>query len=110
MTSFSLIFAPLLDALRSGSLRITEHAVEAMHDDALFLNEVITSALTAGEILEDYPDDHPFPSCLVLGRTPTGDAVHSVWAYNARSRTAILITCYRPDPDRWIDFRVRKKP
>jgi hypothetical protein len=32
----------------------------------------------------------------------------SVWAYAANSEIAVLITVYRPDPDRWVDWKVRK--
>jgi len=47
---------------------------------------------------------------LILGRTASGIAVHSVWAYNMKNRWAVLITVYRPDPQRWVDWRERRKP
>lgn len=62
-----------------------------------------------GEIIEDYPSDRPYPSCLVFGCTFAGDPVHSVWAYNAQNRWAVIITVYRPDPDRWINWRKRRQ-
>jgi hypothetical protein len=34
--------------------------------------------------------------------------VHSVWAYNQENQWAVLITVYRPDPRRWIDWRTRR--
>ena len=37
-----------------------------------------------------------------------GEPVHSVWAYNREPEFAVLITTYRPDPDRWIDWRTRR--
>jgi len=54
------------------------------------------------EIIEDYPDDKPYPSCLIYGKTFSGDPVHSVWAYNINNQWAILITVYRPASDRGI--------
>lgn len=27
----------------------------------------VTEAILNGEIIEDYPEDFPFPSCLILG-------------------------------------------
>jgi len=62
-----------------------------------------------GAIIEDYPDDKPYPSCLIYGQTFSGDPVHSVWAFNDENQWAVLITVYRPDPDRWINFRVRRE-
>ncbi|MFH0725465.1 MAG: DUF4258 domain-containing protein [Pseudomonadota bacterium] len=58
--------------------------------------------------MEYYPNDAPYPSCLIYGDTFSGDPVHRVWAYNAESRYSVLIIVYRPDPHRWIYFSERK--
>ena len=97
----------LVEAIRAGKVRITDHADEEAEDDDLTFDEVYFSVLR-GEVIEDYPTDKPYPSCLVYGRTFAGDPVHSVWAYNALNGWAVLITVYRPDPKRWIDWRVRR--
>jgi hypothetical protein len=99
----------IVGAIQAGRIRITDHAVEEAHADDLSLDEVSFSVLH-GEIIEDYPSDRPYPSCLILGRTKGGVAVHSVWAYNKETRWAVLITVYRPDPERWVDWRQRRKP
>jgi hypothetical protein len=31
-----------------------------------------------------------------------------VWAYNPDNRWAVLITVYRPDPNRWINWTERR--
>jgi hypothetical protein len=97
----------LIDAVRNHKVRITDHADEEAHADALSMEEILAS-VAEGEILERYPDDRPYPSCLLLGMTPTGEPVHTVWAYNADSGWAVLVTVYRPDPNRWFDWRRRK--
>ncbi len=61
-----------------------------------------------GEIIETYPNDKPYPSCLIFGLTYGLDPVHTVWGYNPETEWAVLITVYRPDPDRWIDFKQRR--
>jgi hypothetical protein len=48
-------------------------------------------------------------SCLVYGKIFSGDPVHSIWAFNDENQWAVLITVYRPGPDRWINFRVRRE-
>ncbi|MCF8143092.1 MAG: DUF4258 domain-containing protein [Deltaproteobacteria bacterium] len=58
--------------------------------------------------MEHYPTDKPYPSCLIYGQTFGGDPVHSVWAFNDDNQWAVLITVYRPDCQRWIDFRKRR--
>jgi len=100
--------ADIVNAIRSHQVRITDHADEEAASDRLSMEEIYFSVLH-GELIEDYPDDKPYPSCLIFGRTTAGLAVHSVWAYNPSSRWAVLITAYQPDPQRWIDWRKRKK-
>jgi hypothetical protein len=94
-------------AVTSQQVLITNHAdLEAEEDDLQF-EEIFASVLN-GEIIEHYPDDKPYPSCLILGTTSNEKPIHSVWAYDQNKQIAILITVYCPDPERWINWRVRK--
>ncbi|MBI4745318.1 MAG: DUF4258 domain-containing protein, partial [Deltaproteobacteria bacterium] len=43
-------------------------------------------------MIEDYPTDKPYPSCLIYGQTFGEEPVHSVWAYNEQNLWAVLIT------------------
>lgn len=95
------------EAIRGHRVRVSDHADEEAAADALFLADVYHSVLQ-GEVIEDYPGDRPYPSCLVFGPTLGGAAIHSVWAYNEQNGWAVLITVYRPDPKRWIDGRQRR--
>lgn len=97
----------IINALHSSRIRITDHADEEAEADGLYFDEIYFSVLH-GEIIEDYPDDAPYPSCLIYGDTFSGDPVHTVWAYNADNRWAVLITVYRPSPERWVNWRQRK--
>ena len=67
------------------------------------IGEVIAQA----ELLEDYPDDKYGPSCLVLGFTKAGRALHLQCSYPSRPLVKI-ITIYEPDPKEWIEFRNRR--
>lgn len=100
--------ADIIEAIRANRVRITNHADEEAEADYLTFDEIYFSVLH-GEIIEDYPTDKPYRSCLIYGQTFGGDPVHSVWGYNGQNRWAVLITVYRPDPDRWINWRERKK-
>jgi hypothetical protein len=97
----------IIDAIRNQRIRITDHADEEAQADRLSFDEVFVSVFQ-GEVIEEYPDDKPFPSCLIYGDTFSEDPVHSVWAYNQENRWAVLITVYRPDSQRWIDWRTRR--
>lgn len=98
----------LVTSISKSQVRITDHADEEAVEDKLTYEEIYYSVMH-GEIIENYPDDRPYPSCLVMGKNFSGDAIHSVWAYNPENRWAVLITVYRPDPDRWVDWKTRVK-
>jgi len=97
----------IIDAIRHNRIRITDHADEEAQADNLSFEEIFISVLL-GEIIEDYLDDEPYPSCLIYGETFSKEPIHSVWAYNHKNKWAVLITVYRPDPNRWIDWRTRR--
>jgi len=97
----------LIQAIKSQRVRVTDHADEEAQADALVLDEVFSS-VSRGEIIEDYPTDKPYPSCLVYGNNDNQEPIHSVWAYNSETQWAVLITVYRPDPNRWINWRERR--
>ena len=96
----------LKEAINKHRLKVTDHADEEMAADELILGEILYSVLH-GEIIEDYPDDFPFPSCLIFGRNSGGEEIHSVWAYEELKEIAILVTVYRPDSEEWINWRRR---
>jgi hypothetical protein len=98
----------VVDAVRAGRVRVTDHADEEAAADHLTLDDIYSSVLH-GEVIENYSADKPYPSCLISRQTPSGVAVHSVWAYNRESRWTVLVTVYRPDPERWLNWRERRK-
>lgn len=98
----------IIDAIRCDRVRITDHADEEAHADRLLFDEIFFSVLQ-GEIIEDYPADKPYPSCLIYGNSFRGEPIHTVWAYNEELKWVVLITVYRPDPQRWADWRTRRK-
>ena len=97
----------ITDAIRHNRIRITDHADEEAQADRLSFDQIFVSVFQ-GEIIEKYPDDRPYPSCLIYGETFSREPVHSVWAYNRQNGWAVLITVYRPDPKRWIEWRRRR--
>ena len=90
----------------------TEHARREMESEPYGVIQVddVVQCLRSGEIIEEYPDDRPYLSCLVLGRTVEGRALHVVCAPVVSERRLIVITTYQPDPDRWDPgFRRRRQ-
>lgn len=97
----------IVEAIRNNRVRITDHADEEAQADRLVFDKIFFSVFQ-GEIIEEYPHDKPYPSCLIYGDSFSGEPIHSVWAYNADNQWAVLITVYIPDPKRWIDWQIRR--
>jgi hypothetical protein len=83
------------------------HAIQRMFQRRLSVDD-IHYVLASGEVIEDYPDDTPYPSRLVLGWRGARP-IHVVVADNAETKETIVITAYEPDPAQWEPgFRRRK--
>lgn len=91
----------------SGAIKWTAHVVARLQERGIEPSD-IESCITTGRIIEQYPDDYPFPSCLVLGATVAGKALHVVIGLG--QGYLWLITAYYPDPLKWNeDFSIRKE-
>ena len=103
------MLAELQRCFRENRVLYTQHARREMRNEPFgrILEQEVYEAVSAGEIIEDYPDDTPYPSCLVFGPTRRGRPVHVVCAHVSEEDRSIIITVYEPDPDRWIEFRRR---
>ncbi len=65
-------------------------------------------ALMNGEIIENYEDDYPYPSCLVFGINKENEIIHIVCGSNGESLWAI--TAYYPNNNGWEDdMKTRKE-
>jgi hypothetical protein len=81
------------------------HAIQRMAQRGINVEDV-RQVLDTGEVIENYPDDCPYPSALVLGWV-RGQPIHIVAATTPAEK--IVITVYEPDPARWEpDFKRRK--
>ena len=86
---------------------VTEHAAERFRQRGIDAKD-IRQALDNGDIIEQYPDDYPFPSCLVFGVDETGKVLHICMSDEGSSSR--VITAYYPDPNRWSeDLRTRRE-
>ena len=64
----------------------------------------VKTAIMAGEIIEIYPDDQPFSSCLVLGT----NGLHVVASIG--NGKLWIITSYWPSMEKWeSDLKTRKE-
>ena len=75
------------------------HAVKRMFERRISADEV-RYVLETGEAIEEYPDDTPYPSRLIMGWYK-GRPIHVVAANNSLDKEIIIITVYEPDPSEW---------
>jgi hypothetical protein len=100
-----------IDKLRAlcfdkNNILMTYHVSEQCRIRGIAGKDIICAILN-GEIIEDYPDDYPFPSALVLGRDSENNILHTV--VGAGNNKLWIITAYYPGTDKWeSDFKTRK--
>lgn len=91
----------------SGAIKWTAHMVARLQERGTDPSDIKNCIMT-GRIIEDYPDDYPYPSCLILGNAVAGKELHAV--IGLRQGYLWLITAYYPDPLKWNeDFSIRKE-
>jgi hypothetical protein len=67
--------AQIAHAIASGRYRYTIHGAQQRIARSIHGDEV-EDAIASGEIIEDYPQYHYGPACLILGRTRAGRPLH----------------------------------
>ena len=88
------------------SIEVTGHMLLRFHQRNISYFE-IKEVILNGEIIEDYPEDYPYPSCLVFGYTVKGRVLHVVVGLG--DTKLWLVTAYEPDPAQWSsDFKRRR--
>ncbi len=103
----------LLDGIREKVGRrqyeFSKHAVDQSILRDISVRDVEEAISGQSEVIEDYPHDKYGPSCLILGFTKAGRPLHIQCSYPSRALIKI-VTLYEPDPDLWVDLRIRKAP
>lgn len=85
------------------------HAEIERDADLITAREINETFLSPeAKIIEHYPNDPRGSSCLVLGFTKENLPIHIICGVG-EPETLVIITVYRPDPDEWIDWQIRKE-
>ncbi len=99
----------ILYLVQMGQVRISDHGYDEMAEDGILARDVI-AGVPAAVLVEDYPDYSKGPCILVLQKDQDGQPIHAVWGIpKGKTSPAVLITAYRPDPDRWTDDLTRRR-
>ena len=88
------------------NIKWAKHCLERIQERDISITDV-ESCLETGEIIENYPDDFPHPSCLIFGYTKENKILHIV--VGSDGNTIFFITAYYPNTDKFeSDLKTRK--
>ena len=92
-----------------GEIHISEHGYDELAADDILVKDILGSVQT-GIVVEDYPRYAKGPCVLVLQHDLHQRPVHVLWGipFN-RSSPAVVVTAYRPDPEKWTGGFTRRK-
>ena len=95
--------------ISAGEVRISEHGYDELAEDGLTARELLAGVLEA-VVVEEYPHYPKGPCVLLLQKDRVGRPVHVVWGIpKGNARPAVLVTAYRPDPERWDKKFLRRR-
>lgn len=102
-------FQQIVGLVSHGEARISAHGYEELAEDNIFAKDAVMG-IVDGVVVENYPTFHKGSSVLVLQQDRNGYPIHVVWGIpKGKSSPAVLVTAYRPDPERWSDNFMRRK-
>jgi len=98
----------LRECIKSGKYEWRKHTLRRLTERGIS-QEAAIKVIIEGEVIEDYPEDRPFPSCLML-RWIEGKPLHVVVSLDEKEDTVYIITVYEPSLDRFEpDYKTRRK-
>ncbi len=102
-------FELILDLIKGKDVLVSDHGYDEMAEDDILVREILDGAYKA-VIVEDYPDYPKGPCVLVLQKDLKSKPIHVVWGIpKGEVSPAVLVTAYRPDPEKWSHNFTRRK-
>lgn len=88
-------------------IALTKHAKQRLDEREIRIADIV-NCIKTGEIIKQYEDDKPLPSCLILGISTKNRYIHIVVSHD--DNFIYLITAYYPTSEHWQnDFKTRKE-
>lgn len=86
--------------IEQGEIKWTVHGLARMQERDIRIADV-KSCISTGEIIEEYLDDYPCPSCLIFGYSVNNAILHTVVGMD--ETCVYVITSYYPDTIKFED-------
>ncbi len=88
-------------------IKWTTHVAARIQERDISRNDVLNCIIT-GEIIEEYPEDYPNPSCLIFGSTLNDKILHVVAGFD--DNFIYIITAYYPNLEKFeSDLKTRRR-
>ena len=103
-------FVRIKDLVAVDDVRVSDHGYDELAADGILVRDIL-KGVAAAVVGEDYPAFGKGPAVLGLQLDGEGRPVHVVWGIpKGHNRPAVLVTAYRPEPQRWSsDFLERRR-
>lgn len=93
----------------TGDYEVSRHGFRELAADDIVVQDAVDGVRTA-ILVEEYPSSRKEPSVLVLQFDRDRRPIHVMWGVpKAVGRPAILVTAYRPAPERWSADLMRRR-
>ncbi|WP_455649069.1 DUF4258 domain-containing protein [Enterocloster citroniae] len=90
----------LCTLINQGKIKWAQHCLSRLQERDISIADAL-NCVNSGEIIEDYPDDFPYPSCLIFGYTINNQIIHVV--VGTDKEYAYMITAYFPNTIKFDD-------
>jgi hypothetical protein len=103
------IYRKIKSLILAGDVRISSHGYDELSEDKISVRDIV-ERIANSQVIEEYLDYPKGPCVLVLQHDKNANPVHVVWGIpKGLESPAVLVTAYRPDPDRWSEDNLRRK-
>ncbi len=105
----STTYKNILDLVKKGDILISNHGYDELSEDKISIKDILLN-IDKSILIEDYPNYAKGPCVLLLQKDIKNNPIHIVWGIpKGQSSPAVIVTAYKPDPNRWSDDFSRRK-
>jgi len=92
-----------------GDIKVSSHGYDELAENGILLRDILSN-LDQAQVVEDYPDFGKGPCVLVLQYDRDMKPLHVIWGIpRGYEKPAVLVTAYRPNPEKWESNFLRRK-
>ena len=88
------------------NIEVSAHTLERLKERKIRITDIY-KGIDNGVIIEQYPNDKYYPSCLILYFRTNGKPLHFVCGIG--NNKVYIITVYEPDLKHWDDDFINRK-